>query len=95
MSPAVLSNGNGHTDSHPVTKAPAYGFSTRAVHVGSEPDAATGAVIPAISLSTTYQQTAVGVHKVSVCLCGGCGSARASTYRRQNLAASSQCRAFR
>ncbi|KZP20987.1 hypothetical protein FIBSPDRAFT_931977 [Athelia psychrophila] len=63
MSPAVLSNGNGHTDSHPVTKAPAYGFSTRAVHVGSEPDAATGAVIPAISLSTTYQQTAVGVHK--------------------------------
>ncbi|KAF7975388.1 hypothetical protein HWV62_9599 [Athelia sp. TMB] len=64
MSP-VLTNGNGaeHTNGHPVVKPPADGFSTRAVHVGSAPDAATGAVIPAISLSTTYQQTAVGEHK--------------------------------
>ncbi|KAH7921657.1 hypothetical protein BV22DRAFT_1018906 [Leucogyrophana mollusca] len=39
------------------------GFGTRAIHVGSEPSAETGAVIPAISLSTTYKQDAVGVHK--------------------------------
>lgn len=34
-----------------------YNFSTRAVHVGSEPDPHTGAVIPAISLSTTFAQS--------------------------------------
>lgn len=39
------------------------GFSTRAVHVGSEPDEATNAVIQPISLSTTFKQDAVGVHK--------------------------------
>lgn len=37
-----------------------HGFSTRAVHVGSSPDPVTGAVIPAISLSTTFAQTAPG-----------------------------------
>ncbi len=37
-----------------------YNFSTRAVHVGSSPDPTTGAVIPAISLSTTFAQTAPG-----------------------------------
>lgn len=42
----------------------AAGFSTRAIHIGSEPNESTGAVIPPISLSTTYQQTAIGVHKV-------------------------------
>ena len=40
------------------------GFGTRAIHVGSEPNVETGAVIPPISLSTTYKQEAVGVHKV-------------------------------
>ncbi|KAG2353268.1 Cys/Met metabolism PLP-dependent enzyme-domain-containing protein [Suillus spraguei] len=40
-----------------------FGFSTRAIHVGSEPDPSTGAVIPPISLSTTYKQDEVGVHK--------------------------------
>jgi len=39
------------------------GFGTRAIHVGSEPSALTGAVIPAISLSTTYKQDSIGVHK--------------------------------
>ncbi|KAF8137167.1 Cys/Met metabolism PLP-dependent enzyme-domain-containing protein [Boletus edulis] len=39
------------------------GFGTRAVHVGSEPNAETGAVIPPISLSTTYKQDGVGNHK--------------------------------
>jgi len=39
------------------------GFGTRAIHVGSEANKETGAVIPPISLSTTYKQDAVGVHK--------------------------------
>ena len=40
------------------------GFGTRAIHVGSDPDPSTGAVIPAISLSTTYKQESLGRHKV-------------------------------
>jgi len=55
-----------------------YGFSTRAIHVGSEPDALTGAVIPAISLSTTYKQDSVGVHKV-------CASALSHIQRGSDL----------
>ncbi|EUC55275.1 Cys3 cystathionine gamma-lyase [Rhizoctonia solani AG-3 Rhs1AP] len=39
------------------------GFGTRAVHVGAEPNAETGAVIAPITLSTTYKQDAVGVNK--------------------------------
>lgn len=39
------------------------GFGTRAIHIGSSPSTETGAVIPPISLSTTYAQSAVGVHK--------------------------------
>lgn len=41
------------------------GFGTRAVHVGSDANQETGAVIPPISLSTTYKQSAIGIHKVS------------------------------
>jgi cystathionine gamma-lyase len=41
------------------------GFGTRAIHVGSEANAETGAVIAPISLSTTYKQDGVGKHKVS------------------------------
>jgi cystathionine gamma-lyase len=37
-----------------------YNFLTKSVHVGSEPDKTTGAVIPAISLSTTFAQTYPG-----------------------------------
>jgi len=40
-----------------------FGFGTRAIHIGQEPDPSTGAVIPPISLSTTYKQSAIGVHK--------------------------------
>lgn len=40
------------------------GFNTRAIHVGSEPDPSSNAVIPPISLSTTFKQDKVGVHKV-------------------------------
>jgi cystathionine gamma-synthase len=41
---------------------PGWAFETAAIHAGQEPDAATGAVVPAISLSTTFAQSAVGVH---------------------------------
>lgn len=61
MSPAILT-----PDAHlnGLKKPHQDGFGTRAIHVGSEPSAETGAVIPAISLSTTYQQEAIGTHKV-------------------------------
>jgi cystathionine gamma-synthase len=36
------------------------GFSTRAIHVGSEPDPATGAVITPVYLTSTYKQDGVG-----------------------------------
>ncbi len=36
------------------------GFSTRAIHVGSEPDPQTGAVIPPIYATSTYAQDGVG-----------------------------------
>ena len=39
------------------------GFETRAIHAGQEPDAGSGAVIPAITLSTTFAQQAVGQHQ--------------------------------
>jgi cystathionine gamma-synthase len=35
-------------------------FETRTVHAGAEPDPTTGAVIPAIEMSTTFKQDAVG-----------------------------------
>lgn len=38
-------------------------FETRAIHVGQEPDQVTGDVIPPMHLTSTYQQTAIGVHK--------------------------------
>lgn len=41
-----------------------FAFATRALHVGSEPSlSASSGVIPALDLSTTYQQSHVGVHK--------------------------------
>lgn len=70
MSPSIdLPKGNGVAHSNGVhssngLKKPADGFGTRAIHVGSEPNEETGAVIPSISLSTTYKQEAIGVHKV-------------------------------
>ena len=39
------------------------GFETRAVHAGVEPDPATGAVVPPISLASTFLQDAVGAHR--------------------------------
>ena len=64
MSPAVIHHDtNGHSNG--VKKPHLDGFGTRAIHVGSESNPETGAVIPAISLSTTYKQDGVGNHKVS------------------------------
>lgn len=41
------------------------GFNTRAIHVGSEPDASTGAVNPPVYLTSTYAQDGVGVPRFS------------------------------
>ena len=40
-----------------------WAFETRAVHAGQEPDEASGAVVVPITLSTTFAQDEVGVHK--------------------------------
>jgi cystathionine gamma-synthase len=40
-----------------------FGFETRAVHAGQDPDPSTGAVVTPISLSTTFAQHGVGGHQ--------------------------------
>ena len=40
-----------------------WGFETRAVHAGQDPDPASGAVVTPITLSTTFAQDGVGNHK--------------------------------
>ena len=45
------------------SEEPKDGFATRAIHVGQEPDPATGAVIVPIYQTSTYAQSEVGVHK--------------------------------
>lgn len=54
-----MAKGNNSTEH---TNQSEVGFSTRAVHAGQEPDKVTGAVIPPISLSTTFKQPAAGEH---------------------------------
>ncbi|KAG6835242.1 hypothetical protein H0H93_003578 [Arthromyces matolae] len=69
MSPS-LDNGSvvnanglaGHNINNSDTSA-SLGFGTRAIHVGSAPNKETGAVIPPISLSTTYKQDSIGAHQ--------------------------------
>jgi len=39
------------------------GFETRAIHAGQDPDPRTGAVVPPISLATTFAQSGVGEHR--------------------------------
>jgi cystathionine gamma-synthase len=39
------------------------GFETRAIHTGQEPEPHTGAIVPPISLATTFVQDAVGKHR--------------------------------
>ena len=41
----------------------AFGFSTRAIHAGQEPDPATGAIMTPIYQTSTYVQQSPGVHK--------------------------------
>ncbi len=53
-------------------------FETQAIHVGSEPDPATGAVIFPIYATSTYEQEAPGVHK-------GFDYSRADNPTRQRL----------
>jgi cystathionine gamma-lyase len=52
-----------HNSTTDITNGHILGFSTRAIHVGQSPDPTTGAVIPPISLSTTFAQDGIGVHK--------------------------------
>lgn len=40
-----------------------WGFETRAIHAGQDPDAATGAVVTPVHFTSTYAQDAVGVHR--------------------------------
>ena len=40
-----------------------WGFATRAIHAGQQPDPVTGAVMTPITLSSTYAQSAPGIHK--------------------------------
>ncbi|MBC8161837.1 MAG: cystathionine gamma-synthase [Roseiflexaceae bacterium] len=40
-----------------------FGFATRAIHAGQEPDPATGAVIVPIYQTSTFAQDSIGVHK--------------------------------
>jgi len=40
-----------------------FGFSTRAIHAGQEPDPTTGAIMTPLYLSSTYVQSSPGVHK--------------------------------
>ena len=42
------------------TAAP--GFETRAIHAGQPSDSATGAVVPPVSVATTFAQPSVGEH---------------------------------
>lgn len=44
-------------------KPDAFGFATRAIHAGQEPDPATGAIMTPIYQTSTYVQQSPGVHK--------------------------------
>lgn len=75
MAPIALGSPvNRHTQLKKVHQEVLDGFGTRAIHVGSDPDPSTNAVIPAISLATTYKQDGVGNHKVSSPLGAGVSS---------------------
>ena len=40
-----------------------FGFSTRAIHAGQQPDPTTGAIMTPVYLTSTYVQESPGVHK--------------------------------
>ncbi|MBI4717841.1 MAG: PLP-dependent transferase [Planctomycetes bacterium] len=45
------------------SRNPEWGFATRAIHVGQEPDPVTGATVPPIHPTSTYTQASPGKHK--------------------------------
>lgn len=49
-------NGSNHVNNH---TQPVDHYTTRAIHIGSHPDPSTGAVIPSLSVATTYLQDGV------------------------------------
>ncbi|KAJ7227276.1 Cys/Met metabolism PLP-dependent enzyme-domain-containing protein [Mycena pura] len=59
----AFTNGTNGTNGFHKNEEASWGFATRAVHVGSEPSTESGAVIPPITLSTTFKQDGVGKHK--------------------------------
>ena len=60
MSPTTAPAVDGAVETPPRPPSPVNNFGTLAVHAGSPHDPTTGAVIAPISLSTTFEQTAVG-----------------------------------
>ena len=44
-------------------KKTVYGFATKSIHVGQEPESSTGAVIPPIFQTSTFAQESPGKHK--------------------------------
>ena len=66
--PPATSNGHHQSSSNSNGDATAsrHRLATRLIHEGSEASAETGAVIPGISLSTTFKQDGVSKHKVSL-----------------------------
>jgi cystathionine gamma-lyase len=62
----ATANGNGHAANghHAQQAQPLHdGYATRAIHVGSEPDPTTGAVVPGLSVATTFLQDGVDKHR--------------------------------
>src|SRR5438309_4997292 len=51
------------TSRQPEGQEPRYGFETRAIHVGQDPDPTTGSVIVPIYQTSTYTQEGLGRHK--------------------------------
>jgi cystathionine gamma-synthase len=57
---SVAASASGRGAERGRSRADKQGFNTRAIHVGQDPDPATGAVIPPMHLTTTYKQDGVG-----------------------------------
>ncbi len=58
-----MTNGSPQDNTSTDTSNPQYGFETRAIHAGQDPDPTTGAVIVPIYQTSTYAQDALGHHK--------------------------------
>ncbi|HST06320.1 MAG TPA: aminotransferase class I/II-fold pyridoxal phosphate-dependent enzyme, partial [Chloroflexia bacterium] len=58
-----MTNANSQDNTQPDAASTQYGFETRAIHVGQDPDPSTGSVIVPIYQTSTYAQDALGQHK--------------------------------